>query len=59
MSSILETLMGNVTDFQKNFAAKKLGSPQSVVQKLMDEGKMSPVQFEQYRNAATRFGMKF
>lgn len=52
MSNILETLMGNVNDtmskfdsFQKNFEAKNLGSPQSVVQKLMDEGKMSPAQF--------------
>lgn len=66
MSNILENLMGNVNDtmskfdsFQKNFAAKNLGSPQSVVQKLMDEGKMSAAQFEQYRNVAARFGMKF
>lgn len=66
MSNILETLMGNVNDtmskfdnFKKNFEAQNLGSPQSVVQQLMDEGKMSPAQFEQYRNVAARFGMKF
>ncbi len=58
MSNILQALVQNPTDtlqkfktFRENFIQKGI-DPQSAVQELLNSGKMSQQQYEQYRAVA-------
>lgn len=48
--------MRRYEEFKKNFAQGGM-DPQAAVQKLLNEGKMSQAQFEEYRTVANQFGI--
>ncbi len=53
-------MMQQINNFRQQMLSQNPGmNPQEYVQKLMNEGKVSQQQFEQARNFAGMFGLKF
>jgi len=61
--SVIQEMLKNPTlamqryeSFKKEFMQKNM-NPQSAVQQLLNEGKMSQAQYEEYRGVAKAFGI--